>query len=80
MLTMNLNRFIITTVPIYNIPLHMKHTIKSPPNTSKPTNFVMAIRVTEDEYAACKAIAEAEQRSISQVGRILIKKSLSQQA
>lgn len=57
----------------------MKHSIKSITNTSKkPATFTLAIRVNEDEYLACREIAEIEQRSISQVGRILIQNSLKE--
>ena len=57
----------------------MKHSTKTTINTSKkPALYTLAIRVNADEYEACRQIAEAEQRSISQVGRLLIQKSLKQ--
>lgn len=57
----------------------MKHITKTVTDTSKkPTLFTLAIRVNEDEYQACRQLADIEQRSISQMGRILIQNSLKQ--
>ena len=57
----------------------MKHSTKTMTNTSKkPALFTIAIRVNEDEYDTCRQIAEEEQRSISQVGRLLIQEALKQ--
>ena len=57
----------------------MKHSTKTMTNTSKkPALFTIAIRVNEDEYDTCRQIAAEEQRSISQVGRLLIQEALKQ--
>ena len=57
----------------------MKHSTKHTLNSSKkPALFTLAIRVNKDEYETCRQIAESEQRSISQVGRLLIQEALKQ--
>ena len=57
----------------------MKHSTKTMTNTSKkPALYMLAIRVNEDEYKICRQIAAEEQRSISQVGRLLIQEALKQ--
>lgn len=57
----------------------MKHNTKPTAGTTKkPTSHVINIRVDEDEYKICKNLAFQDQRSISQMGRILLQKGLAE--
>lgn len=56
----------------------MKHTIKAKAGTTKkPTTKVIAVRVDEDEYLICNKLAQDDQRTLSQMGRILLQKGLA---
>lgn len=70
---------IITSIPIHTIPLHMKHNTKPIAGTTKkPASHVIAIRVDEDEYNICSNLATKDHRSLSQMGRILLRKGLAE--
>lgn len=57
----------------------MKLTIKAGVSTTrKPASRVISVRVDESEYNICSKLATEEQRTLSQIGRILLQKGLAE--
>jgi hypothetical protein len=70
---------IIKSVLFHYKRYYMKLNIKAGVSTTrKPASHVISVRVDENVYNICNMLAAEEQRTLSQMGRILLQKGLEE--
>lgn len=73
--------YIICSVPFDSLYNTMQNTEKVAIRVQKqPLTRAVGLRLTEEEFAMCQALADTERRSIASVARIFVQDGLSRMA